>query len=120
MSEFYQTSDGMVERERKRAVGRDAKARQVYSTASREKMRQAKLGKPQMPRTPEWAAKISAAQKGKLRGPMSPEHKAAHAAAVASPPARTKMSASATARFTRRSILTVVELIQVNERLSCV
>lgn len=68
------------------------------SPEAREKMRQAKLGKPQMPRTKEWAAKISAAQKGIKRGPRTPEQQARHTAAMQNPETRAKMSAAAKAR----------------------
>lgn len=69
---------------------------------SREKMRQAKLGKPGPPRTEEWKAKISAAQKGKTRRPWTAEERERHMAARARPEVRAKMSASAKARKDRR------------------
>jgi hypothetical protein len=68
------------------------------SEETKEKMRQAKLGKPQMPRTKEWAAKISAAQKGIKRGPRTPEQQARHTASMQNPETRAKMSAAAKAR----------------------
>lgn len=95
---FYKTPAGEIERERKRVVGRQAKALQVYTAETREKMRQAKLGKPQMPRTPEWKAKIAAAQKGKKRRPWTDAERARHMASMN----HEKMSASAKARTDRK------------------
>lgn len=94
---FYRTPAGELERERKRVLGRELKLGQVYSQESREKMRLAKLGKPQMARTPEWKAKIAAAQAGKKRRPWTAEERERHERAINNE----KMSASAKARWER-------------------
>lgn len=68
------------------------------SPEAREKMRQAKLGKPQMARTEEWKAKISAAQKGIKRRSWTPEEREQRRVRMQDPETRAKMSASAKAR----------------------
>ena len=103
MQAFYQTPEGKVVAERQSALAKAQRADPNYtggptSEGAREKMRAAKLGKPHAAkRTPEWNAKIAAAQKGRPR-PQSDEMKAKRAAAMARPETRAKMSASAKAR----------------------
>ena len=103
MQAFYDTAAGKLVAERQSALAKSQRADPNYtggptSEAARAKMRAAKLGKPHaVKRTPEWNAKISAAQKGKPR-PQSEEMKAKRAAALARPETRAKMSAAAKAR----------------------
>ncbi len=95
MRAFWSTPDGEAT---KRQVADKTRVKQTgrkYTAESREKMRQAKLGKPQMPRTEEWKAKIAAAQKGKTRRPWTDEERVRHMASMN----RAKMSASAKARW---------------------
>lgn len=68
------------------------------SSESRERMRQAKLGKPQMGRTEEWKQKISAAQKGIKRRLWTPEEREQRRLRMQDPETRARMSASAKAR----------------------
>lgn len=100
MKAFYESPEGEVFRESQVAIGAEAKLKQRYPPEAREKMRVAKLGKPHArARTAEWNEKIAAAQKGVSRmHQWSPERRAAHAAKLASPETRAKMSASAKAR----------------------
>jgi len=68
------------------------------SDEAKEKMRLAKLGKPHArQRTPEWNAKIAAAQAGKKRRPWTEEERARHMAGMN----HEKMSESAKARASR-------------------
>ncbi len=74
MQAWHTVEDVMVKNARINKI-RVAVTGRKYSEESRAKMRAAKLGKPQMPRTEEWKAKISAAQKGKKRRPWTSEER---------------------------------------------
>lgn len=102
MQAFYATPEGQAERERRRLIGAEAAKRRVYSPEQYESQRIARLGKPHpLKRTPEWNAKISAAQKGRPR-PQSDELKATRAAAMKRPETREKMRQAALARWARK------------------
>lgn len=116
MKSFWSSPEGAVRKTEVAEKTRVAQTGRKYSAESREKMRQAKIGKPQMKRTPEWAAKISAAQKGKARRPWTPEERARHEAGMN----KEKMSPSAKARRSRESAQRVTDLIQTHERLTIV
>lgn len=104
MSRYWSSADSQDTREKSRAIAKAQHLDPNYTGGprtdeAREKMREAKLGKPHAKvRTAEWNAKISAAQKGKPRGAWSEERKAAHAARLNDPATKAKMSASAKAR----------------------
>lgn len=80
------------------AVANQVLRGQRRTPEAREKMRLAKLGKPHArTRTPEWNAKIAAAQAGKKRRPWTDEERDRHMAGMNNE----KMSASAKARWIR-------------------
>jgi hypothetical protein len=94
MKTFWASDEGVQVKQQVSKKARITQTGRKYSDESREKMRVAKLGKPQMPRTEEWKAKIAAAQKGKKRRPWTPEERERHMRGMN----REKMSASAHAR----------------------
>jgi hypothetical protein len=116
MRSFWASSDGATMKARIARKTRVAQTGRKYSLESRAKMRAAKLGKPQMARTPEWKEKIAAAQRGKPRKPWTAEERTRRMASIN----HDKMSASAKARRRREATQRVVDLIQTTERLTCV
>lgn len=105
MVDSWAQPEAVARRERQRALVKAQLADPNYKGASRTaearaKLRAAKLGKPHpRQRTPEWNAKISAAQKGIPRGPYSPERRAAHIARMNDPETRAKLRAAAHERY---------------------
>ncbi len=100
MKAHWSTPEGQAHRSANVVANKAIQTGLKRSPEAREKMRRAKLGKPQMPRTEEWKAKIAAAQKGVKRRPWTAEERARHMAAM-TPETRAKMSASAKARKDR-------------------
>ncbi len=94
MLDHWASPEGELHRQQNVEANKRIQTGRKRSDESREKMRLAKLGKPQMPRTEEWKAKIAAAQAGKKRRPWTDEERARHMAGMN----REKMSASAKAR----------------------
>jgi hypothetical protein len=102
MRAFWASKDGQTLKKSHAKKARQQMTGVKRSAAAREKMRQAKLGKPHArPRTAEWNAKIAAAQKGKPRRPWTPEERERRMAVMQSPEVRAKMSASAKQRRRR-------------------
>lgn len=99
MKAFWASPAGAKLREANREQARAQMTGVKRGAESRAKMRAAKLGKPQRPRTPEWREKIAAAQRGKPRKPWTPEERARRMASLQSPETRAKMSASAKRRW---------------------
>lgn len=104
MTEFWASPEGRALQAKNSAFTRQQLKDPNYTGGprtpeARVKMSAAKLGKPHArTRTPEWNAKIAAAQKGRKKGPKTPEQRAAHAAAMNNPETRERMRLSALAR----------------------
>lgn len=71
MKAFWATPEGAALRAENSVMAKRVMTGRTRSAATKAKMRARKLGKPHArARTPEWNAKISAAQKGIPRGPQ--------------------------------------------------
>lgn len=98
MKEYWASPEGDLHRQINVETNKRVQTGLKRTDEAKDKMRVAKLGKPHArQRTPEWNAKIAAAQAGKKRRPWTEEERARHAAGQN----HEKMSQSAKARNDR-------------------